>query len=415
MKPKIVITGMGAITPIGLGVREFWQNLVAGRCGIGQISRFDAGKLPVQIAAEVEGSSFLESLPRHLANGTSRFMQFAYIAGKEALEHAGLENCPDRHTFGICMGTAMAGVDALAQGAADYCHSSRGKISPHLVPRVIGNMAAANLAINYGFHGPGFTLNTACSAGCDAAMIAAMLLLSGQTETMLVVGGESILTPCVVSSLAQARALSRRNDSPQTASRPFDALRDGFVVGEGGGAIVLETEDHARKRGAKIFATLSGWGNSQDGYHITAPDPEGAGAAICMKKALDCAGMSTADIGYINAHGTSTQLGDKAETLALKKVFGGRRNVPPVSSTKGATGHLMGAGGLTELIVCIKAMEEYILPPTLNLENPDPECDLDYVPNVARECEVKAAMSNSMGFGGQNSSLIVGRYMTGEK
>ncbi|MBD5558036.1 MAG: beta-ketoacyl-[acyl-carrier-protein] synthase family protein, partial [Desulfovibrio sp.] len=308
---------------------------------------------------------------------------------------------------GLTMGTALAGIAEASAGEAAFLASKTGKVSPHFVPMIIGNMAAAHMAIHYGVHGPGMTLETACSAGGDAVMTAAMLLRAGEADAMIVLGGENILCPSVVSSLAQAKALSRRNDEPKAASRPFDRDRDGFVIGEGGGALVLETLAHARARGAHILAELAGWGNSLDAHHITAPDPTGEGAAACMRAALRRAGLAPSDIGYVNAHGTSTGLGDIAETVALKKVFGGVDTAPPVSSTKGATGHLMGAGGITEIIACIMALREGILPPTLNLDTPDPQCDLDYVPRTAREAHVDAAMSNSLGFGGQNSSIIV--------
>lgn len=338
-------------------------------------------------------------------------MRFAYAAAEEAISQASLRGV-NHERIGICMGTALAGVDEAAKSGADYLESSSGRISPHLVPKILGNMAAAHLAISFGFHGPSLTLNTACSAGGDAIMAACMLLLAGEAEAMIAAGGESILCPSIVSSLAQAKALSRRNNDPAAASRPFDLERDGFVIGEGGGAIVIEPEERAIARGATIHATISGWGNHMDGYHITAPDPDGVGAAACMRMALARARLAPEDIDYINAHGTSTQLGDKAETVALKKVFGQR--VPPVSSTKGATGHLMGAGGLTEVITCVKAIQDGIVPPTLNLHNPDPECDLDFIPNFARRATVRHAMSNSLGFGGQNSSVVVSRYQPRE-
>lgn len=408
MNSRLVITGMGAITPIGQNVEDYWRNLIAGKCGVGPITRFDASRLPVRIAAEIHNFD-RELLPKAVARSASSFIQYAYAAAVEALTQSGIHVEKEGDRIGICMGTAMAGAHDIAQSGADYQNSSTGRISPHLVPKAIGNMAAAHLAIHFGIRGPGLTLNTACSAGSDAIMSAAMLMLSGEADSMIVMGGESILSPSVVSSLAQARALSRRNDDPLTASRPFDAGRDGFVIGEGGGAIVLETEEHALKRGAEILAELKSWANCLDSYHITAPDPSGNGAAACMRAAIDKAGITPDNIDYINAHGTSTQLGDKAETLAVKKVFNGF-STPPISSTKGSTGHLMGAGGLTELIACVRSMEEGIIPPTLNLESPDPECDLDYVPNKARKASVNIAMSNSLGFGGQNSSLIVARY-----
>lgn len=413
MKKGLVITGMGAVTPLGNNVESFWRNLVSGQCGVGRISRFDASRLPVQIAAEVKDFDPAAILPNSVARSASLFMAFAYAAGVEALLQSGLDTRKDKKAIGVCMGTAMAGVEELAKSGADYAASESGRISPHLVPRVIGNMAAAHLAIQFGAQGPGITVSTACSAGSDAVICAASLLLAGEAKAVIVLGGESILSPPIVSSLAQARALSRNNDNPSRASRPFDLNRDGFVIGEGGGAVILETEESARERGAEIFASLYGWGNSLDAWHITAPDPQGEGAASCMSSALNRASLDPSAIDYINAHGTSTRLGDKAETAAVKKVFGAL-NPPPMSSTKGATGHLMGAGGLIELITCVKSIQEGILPPTLNLETPDPECDLDYIPNTARKKTVNYAMSNSLGFGGQNSSLIVGRHELAE-
>ena len=405
---RIVITGMGAVTPLGTGVPDYWHGLVQGRCGVGPLTRFDASALPVRIAAEVRHFDE-DALPRAVARNAARFMRYAFLAGTEALTQGGLDIAAAPERVGLTMGTAMAGVAEATAGEAAFLASRTGKVSPHFVPMIIGNMAAAHMAIHYGIHGPGMTLETACSAGGDAVMTAAMLLRSGEADAILALGGESILCPSVVSSLAQARALSRRNDAPEAASRPFDRDRDGFVIGEGGGALLLETEAHARRRGAAILAVLAGWGNSLDAHHITAPDPTGEGAAACMRAALRRAGLAPDAIGYVNAHGTSTGLGDIAETAALKRVFGGPDTAPPVSSTQGATGHLMGAGGITEIIACIMAVREGILPPTLNLETPDSQCDLDYVPRIAREARVDAAMSNSLGFGGQNSSIIVTR------
>lgn len=407
MREKLVITGMGAVTPLGTGVAAYWRNLIAGKCGIGQITHFDASGLPTNLAAEVRDFDGSAQLPRTVTRSAAPFIQYAFTAGEEAIAQAGLKGDLDGERIGVCMGTALAGVTEISERAEEYLNSAAGKISPHFVPRIIGNMAASHLAIAHGFTGPSFTLNTACSAGGDAIMAAAMLIEADEADCVVVMGAESILCPTIVSSLSQARALSRRNDEPKVACRPFDRDRDGFVIGEGGGAIVLESKSHAAKRNAGIYAILAGWANTMDAWHITAPDPEGNGAARCMLKALTRAGLKPADIDYINAHGTSTQLGDKAETLAMKKVFGD--SLPPVSSTKGATGHLMGAGGITEIIACVMAIQEGILPPTLNLRTPDPACDLDYVANEARKAVVNAAMSNSMGFGGQNSSIIVTR------
>ena len=399
---------MGAITPVGLGVKAYWDGLITGKCGVGQITRFDASDLPVQIAAELKGFDPADFMPKTLARTMSPFMQFAYAAAEEAITDSGLAIEQESDRVGIVMGTAMDGVTTVADTQAAY--DAGHKVGPRFVPMTIGNIAAAQIAIVHGIRGPSFTLNTACSAGGDAIMTAAMLLRSGEADAVLAVGGESILCSIVVAGLAQAKALSRRNDDPEQACRPFDLDRDGFVIGEGGGALVIETLEHALARGARIHAVLAGYANTSDAHHVTAPCPDGAGAAACMKRALARAGMQPSDIGYINAHGTSTKLGDKAETLAIKAVFGDRESVPPISATKSATGHLMGAGGLTEAIACIKAIQEGILPPTLHLDTPDPDCDLDYVPNVARKAQIHAAMTNSLGFGGQNSSIILSRY-----
>lgn len=412
MTRRLVITGMGAITPIGNDVSSYWAALLAGKCGISHITRFDVSKLPVKIAAEVRGFDAGAILSPGIAKSSARFLLYALAAAEQAMADANLSAANPERT-GICMGTAMAGMDQASLAGAKFNESASGRISPHLVPGAIANMACSHLAIRHGLRGPGLTLSTACAAGSDAIIAAAMLVRSGEADAVVVMGGESILSPAIVSSLAQARALSRQNDRPQEASRPFDLERDGFVIGEGGGAIVLESEAHAIKRGAKIHAELAGWANGLDCHHITAPDPTGSGAAACMEQALEKAGLQARDIDYVNAHGTSTRLGDLAETIALKKVFGG--HAPPVSSTKGATGHLMGAGGLTELVACVKSIQDGMVPPTLNHTAPDPECDLDYIPEGARKLDVQYAMSNAIGFGGQNSSLIVARYAPKEK
>lgn len=405
---KLVITGMGAVTPIGVGVPAYWQALTAGTCGIGRITRFDASDLPVQIAAELKDFDPAAYMPKTLARTMDPFMQYAFVAAEEALGDSGLDIAADPDRVGIVMGTAMDGVTTVAGTQAAYDAGKR--VGPRFVPMTIGNIAAAQISIAHGITGPSMTLNTACSAGGDAIMTAAMLLRTGEADAVLAVGGESILCPIVVAGLSQAHALSRRNDDPEQACRPFDADRDGFVIGEGGGALILETEEHARARGAHIYAALAGYANTSDAHHVTAPHPEGAGAAACMRRALKRAGLTPSDIGYINAHGTSTGLGDIAETQAVKAVFGGRESAPPVSSIKSMTGHLMGAGGITESIACILAIRDGILPPTLHLAHPDPACDLDYIPNEARKTRITAAMSNSLGFGGQNSSLIFTQY-----
>ena len=405
---RIVITGMGAVTPVGIGVDNYWNNLIAGVSGIDTIKTFDSSELAVQIAGEIKDFNPSDYLEKDLIRKTDPFMQYAYIAAEEALKQSGLEVEPER--TGIIMGTAMSGVATTAFTQEALSGASHKKVGPRFIPKILGNIAAANIAIDYNIQGPSFTVSTACSSGGDAINTAIMCMQTGKADVMLAVGAESVLCPLVIYSLANAKALSRRNDDPKTASRPFDVTRDGFVIGEGGGALVLETEEHALKRGAKIYGVIEGCGNTCDAHHVTAPHPEGRGAIACMKQALAEAGLTPDDIGYINAHGTATNKGDTVETGAIKSVFTGK--IPFVSSTKGATGHMMGAGGITETIACIKAIETGTLPPTINLHEVDPECDgIDFVPNTAKEAKIDHAMSNAFGFGGQNSSVIVGRYV----
>lgn len=403
---KIVITGMGAVTPLGIGVDEYWNNLIQGKSGIDIIKSFDASELAVQIAGEVKNFNPAEHLPKDLVRKTDAFMQYAYIAAEEALKQANLEIEPKR--TGIVMGTAMSGISTIAFTQDSLSKASHKKVGPRFVPKILGNIAAANIAIEHDIQGPSITVSTACASGGDAINQAAMIIQAGKADVMLAVGAESAQCPIFIYSLANAKALSRNNEEPQKASRPFDTSRDGFVMGEGGGALILETESHAKARGAKIIAELVSCGNTCDAYHVTAPHPEGRGATACMEQALEEGKLSADQIGYINAHGTSTPKGDEVEIGAIKNVFG--ENTPLVSSTKGATGHMMGAGGVTEVITCIKAIETGTVPPTINLENPVPECNIDFVPNVARKIDINYAMSNAFGFGGQNSSVIVGKY-----
>ncbi|MDD5796325.1 MAG: beta-ketoacyl-ACP synthase II [Oscillospiraceae bacterium] len=403
---KIVITGMGAITPVGIGMDSYWKNLTEGKSGIDRISSFDPSELAVQVAGEIKDFNASDYIPKDLIRKTDPFMQYAFFAAEEALKMSKLEIEPTR--TGIVMGTAMNGIATIAFTQEALTGASHKKVGPRFIPKILGNVAAANIAIEHNIQGPSFTVSTACSSGGDAINTAAMCINTGKADVMLAVGAESVLCPLVIYSLANAKALSRNNENPTGASRPFDKNRDGFVIGEGGGAIVLETEEHALKRGATIYAELLGCGNTCDAYHVTAPHPDGRGAADCMRIALEDAGITPDAVGYINAHGTATPKGDSVETKAIKEVF--KDNVPLVSSTKGATGHMMGAGGITEVISCIKAIETGIIPPTINLETPDEECDLDYVPNKARKVQVDIAMSNAFGFGGQNSSIIVSKY-----
>lgn len=404
---KIVITGMGAVTPLGIGVETFWNNLIAGKSGVDIIKSFDASELAVQIAGEVKDFNPSEHMPKDLVRKTDAFMQYAFVAAEEAIKQANLEIDNPKRT-GIVMGTAMSGISTIAFTQEALTKASHKKVGPRFVPKILGNIAAANIAIEHNIQGPSITVSTACASGGDAINQAAMILRAGKADVMLAVGAESAQCPIFIYSLANAKALSRNNENPQVASRPFDSGRDGFVMGEGGGALILETESHAKARGAEIIAELVGCGNTSDAYHVTAPHPEGRGAIACMEEALEDAGISPEKIGYINAHGTSTPKGDEVETTAIQQVFGGK--LPLVSSTKGATGHMMGAGGVTEVISCVKAIETGIVPPTINLENPIENCNIDFVAKEARNVEINYAMSNAFGFGGQNSSIIVGKY-----
>lgn len=401
---RIAITGMGAVTPLGVGVRRYWSNLIDGKSGISEITAFDASDLAVGIAGEIKGLNPAEHMPRELIRQTDAFMQYAYIAAKEAVEDSRIVIDPPR--TGIVMGTALGGITTTARTQESLSEAAHKKVGPRFIPKILSNVAAANIAIAYGVKGPSLTVSTACASGSDAVNTACMLIRSGKADAMLAVGAESVLCPLVIYSLSNAKALSH-NPDPLTASRPFDKNRDGFVIGEGGGALMLESVTSAQKRGAHIYGIISGGANTSDAYHVTTAEPDGAGAAECMRLALNDAGLSPGDIGYINAHGTGTKNGDIAETRAIKAVF---HDPPLISSTKGATGHMMGAGGITEIIACVKAIETGIIPPTLNLDEPDEECDPDYVPKTARRAEIAHAMSNAFGFGGQNSCVVVSKY-----
>lgn len=409
MYKRLVITGMGAVTPIGTGVEKYWNNLINGECGIECITRFDVSDFKVKIAAEVKDFDPSISLSTKLIREMDLFQQFAFAAADEALTQSGFPVEANSNAIGVIMGTAMNGVGTTAEIQDQLSKGKTKKVSPRFIPKILGNLASAQFTIAKGIHGPSYTLNTSCSSGGDALSMAANIIMSGQADAMVVMGGESNLCEIVLGSLAQAKVISKSNGDPQKACRPFDKTRDGFIMGEGGGALVLESLESALARDAVIYAELAGFANTSDGYHIMAPEPSGKGLIKCMELALKMALLSPKDIGYINANGTSTQVGDAMEVRAMKSVFGD--DLPPVSSTKGATGHLMGAGGISEIISCIKAIETGVLPPTLNYEHPDPECMLDCIPNKARRTDIDIAMSNSVGFGGQNSCIIVKRYV----
>ena len=417
---RLVITGLGAVTPIGIGTDNYWQGILDRKCGIDKVPSLVEEYSPIQIAGIVKDFDPKDYMSGKLAKETSPFIQYAFASAKEALEASGFDIDKEDDRIGIVMATALAGTSETAETQHEYENSTKKKVSPRFLPKILGNLGAAQIAIAYGIHGPSFTVTTACSSGGDAICMAAMLINAGDADAILVVGGESGHCPIVMSTLAQAKALSK-NPDPATACRPYDADRDGFVMGEGGGAILIESLEHAKARGAHIYAELAGYANNTDGYHVTAPSPDGIGAVKCMKAALARAGMSPEDIDYINTHGTSTPVGDIAEVNAIKTLYGWenqdapmdpelKAKIPPVSSTKGNTGHLMGAGGVTEVIACIEAVNNGILPPTLNYVTPDPDCDLDFIADGPRKAEVNVAMSNALGFGGQNSSIIVKKY-----
>ena len=402
---RIAITGMGAVTPVGTGVGEFWRSLVSGRCGIGVLDRFTDEDIPVRVAALVRGFDAGLYMPGKLAKDSSRFSQYAFAAAAEALGQSGLDTASEAGRTGVTMGTAMAGVVDIAATQEEMTRSGESKVSPRFVPKTLGNIAAAQIAIEYGLTGPSITVSTACSSGGDAIKLAMMLLRSGEADAMVAVGADSIICPLVTSSLSMARALSRETD-PSAACRPFDVRRNGFVMGEGGGALVLETEEHARARGAAILGYVLSAASNNDAYHITSPAPDGRGARACMREALRQAGLGPEDIGYVNAHGTSTPVGDGIEAAAIREVFGAC--TPAVSSTKAATGHMMGAGGITEVISCVLACREGVLPATIGTSELDPACEgVDIITAEAKKCSVRTAMSNAFGFGGQNSSIIV--------
>lgn len=404
---KIVITGMGAVTPLGIGVDNYWENLIAGKSGIDYIKDFDPSKLATRFSGEVEDFNPADYLPKELIKNTDKFMQFAYIAADEAIKSSGIMFNPYR--TGITLGTAMGGVTPIVDAQDGLTRNPERKVSPRFIPKLLSNIAASNIATYNKIYGPSLTISTACASGGDAINVACMLMKAGKADAMVVVGAETTESSLVINALTTVKALSKRNDSPSTASRPFDISRDGFVIGEGSGALVLETEEHAKARKAKIIAEIKSCAGNNDAYHPMAPHPKGRGAIDCMKQALAEAGLSADEIDYVNAHGTSTPKGDIVEANAIKSLFNGK--MPFVSSTKGATGHMMGAGGITEVIACVKAIKTGIMPPTINLNEIDPECQgIDFIPNSAKTADVKYAMSNAFGFGGQNSSVIIGRY-----
>lgn len=409
---RVVVTGIGLVTPVGLTTEETWASLVAGRGGIGPITLFDATGFDSRIAGEVKGFDPTRYMERKEARRADRFTQFAFAAAQEAVAQAGLTlDRDDGRRVGVLVGTAMGGLMTLAAEFEELRTKGPGRVSPFLMPMMLPDMASGQLSIRLGARGPNYALVSACASGADAIGEAANMIRRGDADVVLAGGSEAPITPIAVAGFAAAKALSTRNDDPATASRPFAAGRDGFVIAEGCGILCLEAEEYARARGARVLAELAGYSATSDAFHVTQPDERGEGAVRAMQLALERAGLRPEDVDYINAHGTSTPLNDRMETLAIKRAFGEHAYAIPVSSTKSMTGHLLGAAGAVEAAVCVLAIEHGVIPPTANYVAPDPECDLDYVPNVARSAPVEVAMTNSFGFGGHNSCLIFRRYV----
>ena len=411
MNTRVVITGVGLITPIGIGIKENWTALCAGKSGIAKITRFDATAFDTKIAGEVKNFHPADHLSKKDAKRLEPFIAYAIAATRIALENSGLViDSSNEDRVGVITGCGLGGLRILEENSRIIDTKGPKRVSPFFIPMLIGNMAPGMISIYFGAKGPNSSIATACAAGTHAIGDAYKLIQRGAADIMITGGVESVITPTCIGGFNAMKALSTRNDEPEKASRPFDKDRDGFVVGEGCGILILETLEGALKRGADIYAEICGYGMSGDGYHMTSPAPNGTGAASCMRAALDDAKLSYEVVDYINAHGTSTQLNDLYETRAIKAIFKEKAHVVPVSSTKSMTGHLLGATGGVECIFTALTIHEGIIPPTINLDNPDKECDLDYVPEVARKKDVSIAITNSFGFGGTNATLVLKKY-----
>ena len=407
MSRRVVVTGLGIVCPVGIGVSEAWSNIVAGRSGIGRITRFDASAFPSQIAGEVKNFDVAKWLSAKEARRYDTFNHYGVVASMEAIADAALDNyIGDKERVGVCIGSGIGGLPMIEDTHGAYQHGGVRKISPFFVPGSIINMVAGLVSIHYGYKGPNLATVSACSTANHSLGEAARLIEYGDADIMIAGGSEACVSPLGVGGFCAARALSTRNDDPQTASRPWDVGRDGFVLGEGAGVLVLEEYEHAKARRARIYCELAGYGMSADAHHITAPPDDGDGACRSMINALRNAHLEPRDIDYINAHGTSTPLGDVAECIAVKRTFGDHAKKLAVSSTKSMTGHLLGAAGGIEAIFTVLAIRDQIAPPTANLVQQDPQCDLDFVPHEARKMRINAALSNSFGFGGTNATLV---------
>ncbi len=409
MKRRVVVTGIGVVSPVGTGVQKFWENLTKGVSGVDRIKSFDPDEynLSVKIAAEVKDFNPEEFMDKKDVKKSSRFIQFAIAAAKEALEDSGLlQSKYDPYKVGVIIGTGIGGLKDIEDQTLILKEKGARRVSPFFIPYGISNMASGLIAIRWGFKGPNYSVVSACATGNHSIGDAFRLIQKGDIDIAIAGGTEAAITPLGVAGFAAMKALSTRNDEPQKASRPFDRDRDGFVMGEGAGILILEEYERAKARGAKIYAELVGYGATDDAYHITSPHECGEGAYECMKLALEDAGIKPEEVDYINAHGTSTPLNDKTETLAIKQLFGDHAYKLKISSNKSMIGHLLGAAAAVEAVATVKTIETGVIPPTINLENPDPECDLDYVPNKAVEHPVRVAMSNAFGFGGTNATLV---------
>ena len=408
---RVVVTGVGLVTPLGTGVAKTWEALCAGKSGIGPITRFDASQHAVQIAAEVKDFQVEDHLDAKVAKHLELFVQYAVAAAGEAMRDAAFAITPENASrVGSIVGCGLGGLPTIEKYHKIYLEKGERRITPFFIPMVIPNMGAGQISIIYGTKGPNLSVTTACAAGTHAVGEAFRSIASGECDAAFTGGSESVVCPLAVGGFHAMKALSTRNDAPAKASRPFDKDRDGFIIGEGGGIVLLEALEHAQARGAKIYAEMVGYGLSGDGYHVAAPPEDGDGAVRCMQMALKDAGMQPSDIDYINGHGTSTPLNDLVESRAVKRVFGDHAYKLAISSTKSMTGHLLGGAGGIEAAFTALAVKNQMAPPTINLENPDAECDLDYVPGTARAMNIRAAMSNSFGFGGTNAVIIMKRF-----
>jgi 3-oxoacyl-[acyl-carrier-protein] synthase II len=406
-KRRVVITGLGIVSPVGIGVDTAWANIVAGKSGIGRITKFDPAAFSSQVAGEVKGFDVTQYLPAKDARRMDVFIQYGLVAGIEAVKDSGIVATEENaERIGVSIGAGIGGLQLIEDTDKVYMEGGPRKISPFFIPGTIINMISGNLSIMYGFKGPNIAIVTACTTATHCIGDAARLIEYGDADVMVAGGAEAAITALSVGGFASARALSTRNDDPATASRPWDVERDGFVIGEGAGVLVLEEYEHAKKRGAKIYGEVAGFGMSADAYHMTTPSENGEGAARCMRNALKNSGINADQVDYVNAHGTSTPAGDLAETQAAKGFFGEHAKKLAMSSTKSMTGHLLGAAGGVEAVFSALALRDQIAPPTINIFNQDPLCDLDYVPNEARNMKIDVAISNSFGFGGTNGTLV---------